>query len=76
MTFAKIFFGVCNEFGAAAGRAKIVVLAAIVGAVFGRVRIDRHAADRVDRAACRRVLMMVMAFRHACTLPTIPPGGI
>jgi hypothetical protein len=40
----------------------------------GFVWVDRHAAHRVDRAACSR--MVVMSCRHGCTLPLIPPRGI
>ena len=36
-----------QELRAAAGRAEIVGLAAVLGAVLGRVRVDRHAAHRV-----------------------------
>jgi hypothetical protein len=35
-------------------------VAAIVGAVLGSVRVDRHAADRIDDAAsCWYVVMML-----------------
>jgi hypothetical protein len=46
----------------------------VVGAMLCAVRIDRHTAHGVDRAARSR--MVVMSCRHACTLPVIPPGGI
>jgi len=71
---AQIFLRICDEFGAAAGGTEIVGVAAMVSAVPGFVWVDRHAAHRVDRAACSR--MVVMSCRHACTLPLIPPGGI
>jgi hypothetical protein len=54
-------------------------VALMFGAMLGGVRIDRHATDRIDRATCRRVVVMtsvLMLRRHACTLSQIPPGGI
>ncbi len=55
---AQIFLRIVDEFRAAAGRAEIIGVAVIIGAVLGGVRIDRHAADGVDGAACRRVCVM------------------
>jgi hypothetical protein len=54
-------------------------VAAMISAMLGGVRIDRHAADRIDRATCRCVVVvtpLVMLRRHARTLSQIPPGGI
>jgi hypothetical protein len=52
-------------------------MAAMVGAMFGGVRVDRHAAHWVEHASRGRVVMMiVMLYRHRDTLPSIPPGGI
>ena len=47
----RYFCGIGDEFGAAAGRAEIIGVAAMIGAVLGGVRIDRHAADRIEDAA-------------------------
>ena len=56
LALAEIFLRVGGEFGAAAGRAEIIGVAAMIGAVLGGVRIDRHAADRIDaRRRCRCV---------------------
>jgi hypothetical protein len=54
-------------------------VAAVISAVLGGMRIDRHAAHRIDRATCRRVVVvtpLVMLRRHVRTLSQIPPGGI
>ena len=73
---AQIFLRIVDEFRAAAGRAEIIGVAVIVGAVLGAVRIDRHAADGVDRAACRRVVLMVMMLcGHVCALSYNTPWG-
>ena len=75
---AEIFLRIGDEFRAAAGRAEIIGMAAMIGAMLGGVRIDRHAADGIDRAV-RCVLVMMargVLWRHACALPQIPPGGI
>ena len=72
---AEIFLRIVHEFGAATRRTKIISVATMVGAVFGGMRVDRHAADRVNRTASGRVVMMAM-FGHAHTLHLIPPGGI
>ena len=45
----------------------------------GGVRIDRHAADRIERAGCGRRVMMVVRRARAYSvmvLPSIPLGGI
>ena len=52
---AQIFRRVGDELRAAAGRAKIVIVPAMFGPVFGRMRIDAHPADGVDRPVRRRV---------------------
>ena len=48
----------------------------MVGAVLGGVRVDGHAADRIDSPAGRHVVMMVMLYGHGGALPLIPLGGI
>ena len=45
---AEILARIGRELGAAAGGAEIVGAALMLGAVRRRVRIDRHAADRID----------------------------
>ncbi len=55
---AQIFLRVGEEFGFAAVAAEIIRVALVIGAVLGGRRIDRHAADRIERAGGRR-------FRHA-----------
>ena len=52
--FGEIFLRISDELSAAARIAKIIGVAAIVGAMLGGVRIDRHAADRIDCAGSRR----------------------
>ena len=76
---AQIFLRVGDELGAAARIAEIIGVAAIVGAVLGGMRIDRHAADRIEDAAFgRRVVMVMMlgVMLMAVLLRTIPWGGI
>ena len=51
----RYFSGVGDEFFAAAGRAEIIRLAVMFGAMFRRVRIDRHAADRIADLAGMRL---------------------
>ena len=48
---AQIFLRVGDELGAAAGGAEIIGVAAVIGAMLGGLRIDRHAADRIDLAS-------------------------
>ena len=49
LALAEIFLRIGDKFRAAAGRAEIVGTALVVVAVFCGVRIDGHAADRIDR---------------------------
>src|SRR5262249_9323510 len=75
----EILLRIAYEFRPAAGRAEIIGMALIIGAVRDVMRIDRHVAHGIDRAACRCMVVMtpvVMLCRHACTLSPIPPGGI
>ena len=57
----KIFLWIGNEFGSAAGRAEIITVPAMLGAVLGTVRVDRHAANGVEDARCtgRSVIVRV-----------------
>ena len=72
----QIFLRTAYEFRAAAGRAKIIRMAAVLRPVLGRVRIDSHAAHRIDHAVFR-VVMMVMSGSHAYRLaPNTPRGYI
>ena len=58
---AEIFLRIGDEFGAAAWIAKIIGVAVIIGAMLGGMRVDRHAADRIDDAAAPgRVVMVVV----------------
>ncbi len=46
----QVLLRIVDELRAASGRTEVVGMTAIVRAVLGRVRIDRHAADGIDRA--------------------------
>jgi hypothetical protein len=48
LAVAEIFLGINGELRPAARRTEIVGVAALLGAVLGRVRINRHAADGID----------------------------
>jgi len=43
--------------------------------MLGGVRVDRHTADRVDGAACRHFVMMVMVRSHNYNLASYTPRG-
>jgi hypothetical protein len=72
---AQVFFRVGRELGAAAAGAEVIGMAAVRVPVRRGVRIDRHAADRVERRACGRVVMMRVLV-HNGRLRLIPLGGI
>ncbi len=57
---AQIFLRIGDELGSAAGRAEIIRVAVMLGAMLGGVRIDRHAADRIDRAGFVMVVLCRM----------------
>jgi hypothetical protein len=50
----KILLRIGEELGFAAVAAEIISLTLVVGARLVAIRIDRHAADRVDRTRCRQ----------------------
>jgi hypothetical protein len=77
----EIFRGIGRELRAATGRAEVVRMAVVGVAVRRGVRIDRHAAHRIERGirgrrAMRGVMMvavpgvLVNGFRHFCLSPT------
>jgi DNA-binding FrmR family transcriptional regulator len=48
-------------------------MAVVVGVMLGRVRIDRHAAHRIDHAALdRRVMMMIVSRSVVMLVPPMP----
>src|SRR5205085_10748730 len=71
----EIFGRVGSELGAAPCRAEIIGVTLMVVAMLGGVRVDRHAADRIDDTigACLLAVMFV-CLRHG--LQPLPPGGI
>ena len=80
---AQIFRRVGDEFRFAAGRAEIIRMAVVRGLVLGGMRIDRHAADRIEHAALSGsrvvVLAVIVHVGHRglrSVLQTIPAGGL
>src|SRR6185437_11765025 len=75
----KILWWFVDEFGAASGRAEIIRVSVILGAMLRGMRIDRHAADGIDDAAFRWLVVVVMVvcrghvFRYPCA---IYPWGV
>jgi len=60
LRFVEVLCRIGGEFCAAAGGAKIIGVAAMRVSVLCRVRIDCHAADRIDGAARHSAVMVVV----------------
>src|SRR5581483_7806291 len=72
---AQVFLRIADEFRAAAGRAEIIGMAAVRGAMFRRMRVDRHAADGINDAASG-VVVVLMLGRHGRLPCPIYPWGV